>query len=45
MEEAEIKKLTWKYFWEQKAKEVGWGILGFTALAFIPYLMGRCLFL
>ena len=41
MEEAEIKKLTWKYFWKQKAKEVGWGILGLTALAFIPYLMGK----
>ncbi|MCK9429517.1 MAG: hypothetical protein M0R17_05895 [Candidatus Omnitrophica bacterium] len=30
-------KLTWKYFWEQKLKELGIFIFGVAGFVFIPY--------
>ena len=36
----ELKKLTWPYFWEQKAKEVMIASLIMVAIIFIPYFIG-----
>jgi len=39
---SELRKLTWKYFWEQKIKEVGIALLIIIGIIFIPYLVGIC---
>jgi formate hydrogenlyase subunit 3/multisubunit Na+/H+ antiporter MnhD subunit len=40
MNKQDIKKLTWKYFWQQKLKEIGIfvGIVG--GIIFLPYWFG-----
>ena len=40
---SELKKLTWKYFWEQKLIEVIIGLVIIAAIMFISYLVGICL--
>ena len=35
-----LNRLTWKYFWQQKLKEVGLTIVGLCGLVFIPYWVG-----
>jgi len=37
----ELKKLTWKYFWQQKFKEIMMPITLALALMFMPYLIGQ----
>lgn len=37
----QIKKLTWKYFWQQKITEVTLFLLIASAIIFIPYLLGH----
>jgi ABC-type multidrug transport system fused ATPase/permease subunit len=36
-----LKKLTWKYFWRQKLKEVGLTLLIAAVGIFIPYWIGK----
>ncbi|GEM_PF-7034117 len=36
----EFNKLKWKYFWQQKAREVGWFVVIVVALIFVPYFLG-----
>lgn len=38
--EQKIKKLTWHYFWQQKAKEAFWLIVFFGLLFVIPFAFG-----
>lgn len=40
MKQQRIKNLTWKYFWQQKFKEVGLTILILSILIFVPYFLG-----
>ena len=37
---SELRKLTWKYFWQQKAKEMIIALLILVAVIFIPYFVG-----
>ena len=36
----ELKSLTWKYFWQQKLKEIMIALLIIVGAIFIPYLVG-----
>lgn len=36
----ELKSLTWKYFWQQKLKEIIIVLLMIVGVIFIPYLVG-----
>ena len=37
----ELKLLTWKYFWQQKFKEIIIALLIIVALIFVPYFVGH----
>ena len=39
----ELKKLTWKFFWQQKLKEIMIALVIVLAFIFIPYLVGTLL--
>lgn len=39
--EKQIKKLTWKFFWEQKIKEVCLFIIIIPFVIFVPYWLGK----
>lgn len=41
--EQEIKSLTWKYFWQQKAIEVGEFLLSLLVIIPVPYFIGKLL--
>jgi len=41
MKKQRIKSLTWKYFWEQKFREIFVTILIFSIIIFIPYFLGN----
>ena len=38
--EEQLKSQTWKYFWQQKAEEVGWFFGIIFGVVLIPFLLG-----
>ena len=38
---SELKKLTWKYFWQQKLIEIMIALVIIAALIIVPYLVGN----
>ena len=37
----QLKQLTWKYFIQNKIKEIVWTVVILAAIIFIPYLLGN----
>ena len=39
--EEAVNKLTWKYFWQQKIKEISLFLIVVVSIIFIPYILGH----